>query len=70
MIKMYQEENLKASDFIVQQWLYLPTADYGGPKKNLQLMKITNVNISEDRKRVCLEMPGLKNNHIILFPVA
>jgi len=49
----------------VQQWWYLPTADYGGPKMGLEKMKITKVTLSEDRKRVYLEMPGLKKEHVI-----
>ena len=43
----------------------LPTADYGGPKLDLEKMKITGVKLSEDRKRVYLEMPGLKKEHVV-----
>ncbi len=58
---------LKPSDFIVQQWWYLPTADYGGPKMDLEKMKITRVSVSEDRKRVYMEIPDLKKQHVVYF---
>ena len=56
---------LKASDFFLQQWWNRPTANYGGPKLGLEKIKITSVKLSEDRKRVYLEMPGLKKEHVV-----
>jgi cytochrome c len=60
-------QGTKTSDFLVQQWWYKPTADYGGPKMDLEKLKITRVTISEDRKRVYLEIPGLKKEHVVYF---
>lgn len=60
-------EEITASDFFVQQWWYLPTADYGGPKMDLEKLKVTRANISKDRSRVFLEIPGLKKEHIVYF---
>jgi cytochrome c len=33
------EQNILRSDFLIQQWWYLPTPDYGGPKKDLKNLK-------------------------------
>lgn len=58
---------LTAAEFLVQQWWYLPTANYGGPKLDLEKMKIRRINISEDRSKVLLEIPGLKKEHVVYF---
>lgn len=54
-----------ASDYEIQQWYYKPTAEYGGPKLGLSSLPIKSVNISEDRKRVFLEITGMKRNHVV-----
>lgn len=56
---------LKASDFLIQQWWYLPTSDYGGPKKDLENMRIEKLGLSNDRKHILLEIPGLKKEHVV-----
>ena len=61
------EQNIQATDFLVQQWWYLPTADYGGPKIDLQKLNVRKINISTDRRRLFLEVPGLKKEHIVYF---
>jgi cytochrome c len=58
---------LKPDDFLVQQWWYLPTEKYGGPKLDLEKLNITNINISEDRLRVYLEISDLKKEHKVYF---
>ncbi|HEY7160026.1 MAG TPA: cytochrome C, partial [Acidobacteriota bacterium] len=60
-------QNIPASDLLVQQWWYHPTSDYGGPKMDLEKLKITKLTISEDRKRVYLEIPGLRKEHVVYF---
>ena len=64
-IKASQEVN--ANDFFIQQWWYLPTSDYGGPKKDLKTLKVSGVTITKDRTRVFLEIPGLKKEHVVYF---
>ena len=49
------------------QWIYVPTADYGGPKVNEEELTISDIQISEDRKRVNLTMDGLKAGHMVYF---
>jgi cytochrome c len=59
--------DIRASDFLVQQWWYLPTADYGGPKMDLEKMMIRELKVSTDRKHVYLEIPALKKGHVVYF---
>lgn len=60
---------LEASDFQVQQWYYKPTPAYGGPKLGLEELKPTQFSISEDRKKVMMTIPGLKENHMVYFRI-
>jgi cytochrome c len=60
-------QTIPASDFLVQQWWYLPTADYGGPKMDLEKLKVRQVTLSKDRTRIFLEIPGLKKEHVVYF---
>jgi cytochrome c len=53
------------SDYELKQWYYLPTIDYGGPKMEEESLNIRSVNISEDRKKVFLELDGMKAGHVI-----
>ena len=52
------------ADFFVRQWKYVPTANYGGPKVDLEELKVVSSTVSADRKRVFLELKGLKANHM------
>jgi cytochrome c len=61
---------INGSDFLAEQWWYLPTAGYGGPKKDLEKLKVTGVNISKDRKHVLLEIPGLKKGHVVYLSLS
>lgn len=53
------------SDYQVQQWKYVPTIEYGGPKVDLKNLNITSVNISDDRKKVFLELNGMRSGHMV-----
>ena len=52
-------------EYQVQQWYYLPTENYGGPKLGLEDLEIASINISDDRKKVFLELPGIKAGHMV-----
>ncbi|MDH5251201.1 MAG: cytochrome C [Cyclobacteriaceae bacterium] len=58
------------ADFFVQQWWYLPTPNYGGPKMDLEKMSITKITVSPERSKVYLEIPGLKKEHVLYFRLA
>lgn len=51
--------------YTVQQWWYLPTHEYGGPKKDLETLSVRSASVSEDRRRVFLELPGMKAGHVL-----
>jgi cytochrome c len=52
-------------EYSIQQWYYLHTENYGGPKMDLTTLDIKCIHISEDRKKVFLELPGIKAGHVI-----
>ena len=58
---------IQPADFLVQQWWYLPTENYGGPKMDLEKLIISNIHFSQDRRKVRLEIPGLKKEHVVYF---
>ena len=49
----------------MQQWWYLPTAQYGGPKRDVETLIPAAVRLSADRKRVLLEIPELKTEQLV-----
>lgn len=60
-------EEWQESDFFVQQWWYQPTENYGGSKMDLEKLKIARCSISNDRTRIYLEIPDLKEEHVVYF---
>ena len=61
------DTSLNPNDLLVKQWWYRPTPNYGGPKMDVETLKITGIKISEDRKRISLEIAGLKKEHVVYF---
>jgi cytochrome c len=59
-----------AADYDIKQWRYVPTENYGGPKVDEQKLSIKGVNISEDRKKVFLELDGMKAGHVLYVRLA
>lgn len=53
------------SDYEVRQWYFKPTADYGGPKLDEKFLNVKSVHISNDRRKVFLEISGLESNHVV-----
>lgn len=58
-------EGFDAAEYLVQQWRYVPTADYGGPKVDLETLDISDVRVSEDRRRVFLALDDLQPGHVV-----
>jgi len=58
-----------ATDFFIKQWWYKPTAQYGGPKMDLEQMTVTQTSLSKDRTKLYLEIPGLKKEHVVYFSI-
>ncbi|MCW5924955.1 MAG: DUF1080 domain-containing protein [Saprospiraceae bacterium] len=53
------------SHYQVRQWWYKPTADYGGPKMDEKALTVNSASVSADRKKVFLEIPGIKPLHVV-----
>lgn len=51
--------------YLVKQWWYKPTVNYGGPKMDEEVMTVKSATVSADRKKVFLEIPGLKPQHVV-----
>lgn len=59
--------DINIEDWLIQQWWYQSTEKYGGPKMDLETLKVSRSEISEDKKRVYLEIPGLQEKHVVYF---
>ncbi|MEP6647866.1 MAG: family 16 glycoside hydrolase [Saprospiraceae bacterium] len=58
------------NDWEVKQWRYVPTADYGGPKVDLEKLKVSAAYVSADRKKVSLKLVGMKPGHLVYIHMA
>ena len=55
----------QTSSYEVKQWYYKPTVEYGGPKMNNRTLNVKSATVSDDRKKVFLEVDGLKDKHVV-----
>jgi cytochrome c len=62
-----EESDVNIADWLVQQWRYESTEKYGGPKLDMKTLSISQFELSEDRKRMLLEIPDLKESHVVYF---
>jgi cytochrome c len=53
--------------FVIQQWRYEGTSNYGGPKLDLKTLVVRKMDISEDGRRIDLAIDGLKKGHVVYF---
>jgi cytochrome c len=60
-----ENDGFEPEDYRVTQWRYEPTEQYGGPKLDETQLKVEAVSISADRKRVFLELDGMKAGHVV-----
>jgi cytochrome c len=61
------DQKISPSDFNIEQWRYEGTAGYGGPKLDLKKLRINKLELSPDRKRVYVDLEGLKKGHVVYF---
>jgi cytochrome c len=59
-----------AADYEVKQWHYVPTAEYGGPKVGEHALAPRAAHVSPDRRRVFLEVTGVKPGHVVYLRLA
>ncbi len=52
-------------DYEVRQWQYVPTAAYGGPKVGDKQLQVKSAHVSEDRKKVFLELAGMQEDRVV-----
>ncbi|MFK7937633.1 MAG: family 16 glycoside hydrolase [Saprospiraceae bacterium] len=52
-------------EYNVEQWWYEPTENYGGPKMDQEDLNVKFATVSADRKRVFLELDGMKKEHVL-----
>ena len=58
-------EGLDKDLYTIKQWRYQPTANYGGPKIDEAVLDIEEISISPNRKRVFLQLNGMKERHVV-----
>ena len=63
-------DGLRPEDYLVRQWRYVPTADYGGPKVDEYELIVRSVNVSPDRRRAFIELEGMKPRHMLYVRIA
>ncbi|MFB9295761.1 c-type cytochrome [Persicitalea jodogahamensis] len=54
-------------NLFIQQWWYKPTPSYGGPKMDLTDLKASRMSLSQDGRRLYVEIPGLRKENVIYF---
>ncbi|MFD8495562.1 family 16 glycoside hydrolase [Amycolatopsis sp. NPDC059657] len=54
-----------AAKYQAQQWRYTPTVAYGGPKIDEQTLSVSSATLSADRKKVTLQVAGLKAGYVV-----
>lgn len=63
------EETIDAGSFDVQQYYYVATQQYGGPKKGVETLEVTGVEVSEDRKKVFLKIKGIEDRKVVYIHI-
>ncbi len=64
-----ENQNINLRDFIIKQWRYEPTKDYGGPKLDMEDLEIERLQLSEDRKKIYISLPNIKENRVVYFRI-
>lgn len=54
-----------ADAYRAQQWRYVPTQQYGGPKVDETVVPVTGATVSDDRRTVSLTMDGLQPGYVV-----
>ncbi|MFD7122580.1 family 16 glycoside hydrolase [Streptomyces sp. NPDC059922] len=56
---------LTTGAYSVEQWRYVPTPAYGGPKVDEETLPVASARLSDDRRTVRLTIPGLKTDRVV-----
>jgi len=52
-------------NYVLQQYRYIPISTYGGPKSDVETLTPTRVDVSQDRRKVFVKIPGLKEDRVV-----
>jgi cytochrome c len=56
-------------DYSVSTWRYVPTVEYGGPKIDERPLDVRSATVSNDRRRVFLELPDMHAGHVVYIRI-
>ena len=56
---------LEAQRFRVEDWYYVPSPQYGGPKYDLRRLPVSNVRVREDRRTLSFDLAGLEAGRVV-----
>lgn len=51
--------------FDVQQWRYVPTGEYGGPKVGVEKLTPKGLQLSQDRRKLVIELDSIKAGYVL-----
>ncbi|MBM2616492.1 DUF1080 domain-containing protein [Actinoplanes sp. LDG1-06] len=54
-----------ASKYTLEQWRYVPTAQYGGPEVDKETLAVSAAKVSGDKKTVTLTVEGLRKDRVV-----
>ncbi|MEU2655774.1 family 16 glycoside hydrolase [Streptomyces sp. NPDC007325] len=54
-----------AESYRVKQWRYSPAPEYGGPKVDEETLRVAKATVSDDRREVTLDIPGLRSDRVV-----
>ncbi len=60
---------LGIEDFDVQQYYYMATDQYGGPKMGEENLKLVSVDLSDNGRKVFLEIEGIKEGRVVYIHI-
>ncbi|RYD24667.1 MAG: hypothetical protein EOP87_25720, partial [Verrucomicrobiaceae bacterium] len=52
-------------NYVLSQFRYIPTSTYGGPKSDVETLTPTRVDVSQNRRKVFVKIPNLKEDRVI-----
>jgi cytochrome c len=55
----------EAENWFVEDWTYVPTEQYGGPKIDERRLTVRAVSVSEDRRKVALQIDDLAPDRVV-----
>ncbi len=64
---LHESIKVDTSHLKLTSWYYQATPAYGGPKRDFHPLTPKNITLSEDRKKITLQVPGLKRGYVVHF---